>query len=147
LSRVECESDYEEPEDDEGIEVEPEAKQKTDHVMSVNKYSKAVANKWRRATDAAMSFRVFLKRQVSEEHDKECCDIMKNTVLPLAKETRWLEDISAEDLELTRAEEERETFNEEKMADNSYVNSERGEFSFEALTSQVRCAFFSGQKK
>ena len=59
---------------------------------------------------------------------------MKNTVLPLAKETGWLEDISAEGLELTRAEEERETFNEGKMADNSYINSERGEFSFETLT-------------
>ena len=45
-----------------------------------------------------------------------------------------MEDISAEGLELTRAEEERETFNEEKTADNSYVNSERGEFSSETLT-------------
>ena len=54
---------------------------------------------------------------------------MKNTVLPMAKETGWLEDISVEGLRLTKREME--------IAENSYVsyvNSERGGVSFETLT-------------
>ena len=88
-----------------------------------------MANKWRRATDAAMAFRVFLKRQASEELGKEHCDIMRNTVLPLAKEAGWLEDISAEGLKLTKKEEE--------IANNSYVNSERADSRLRHSQSQA----------
>ena len=67
LSRVECESDYEEPDDDEEEDAQTE-KQVTRHSINEEKHSEMMAKKWRRATDAAVAFNVFLKRQASEEH-------------------------------------------------------------------------------
>ena len=90
LSRVGCESDYEESDEDEDDEdAQTEVKQVTEQSMNEERLSEMMANKWRKATDAAMAFRVFLKRRTSDEHGKEYCDIMKNTVLPMAKETGW----------------------------------------------------------
>ena len=48
---------------------------------------------------------------------------------------------------MTREEEETATFNEEEMSNNSWVNSERGEFSFETLTIASAVRLFSRTKK
>ena len=139
LSRVECESDYEEDDEEEEADEQTEAKQVTEHSTNEDEQSEAMSNKWRRATDAAMAFRAFLKRQAAEEIGKGNCDIMRNTVLPLAKEAGWLEDISAEGLMLTEREEE--------IVNSSWVNSERGEFSFETLTVASTIRLFSRTQK
>ena len=141
LSRVECESDYEEPDDDDEEDAQTE-KQVTRHSINEEKHPEMMAKKWRKATDAAVAFRVFLKRQASEEHGKEYCDIMKNAVFPTAKETGWLEDIREEGLRLTKREME--------IAENSYVNyvnNERGGFSFETLMVASTTRMFNGTRE
>ena len=81
LSRVECDSDYED-EFDEQEAKDPEVKQVTEHLVTrENARTEMMSAKWSRTCDAAMALRVFLKREAAEELDKENCDIMKNTVL------------------------------------------------------------------
>ena len=48
---------------------------------------------------------------------------------------------------MTREEEETATFNEEEMSNNSWVNSERGEFSFETLTVASTIQMFNRTKE
>ena len=139
LSRVVCESDYEE-DDEEEVEEQTEAKQVTEHVVThEEKQAELMSKKWRRTTQAAMEFRVFLKREASEEIGKNTCDIMRNIVLPMAKESGWLEEIDAEGLKLTEK--------EEIMANNSWVNNERGEFSEETLTVASTIRLFNRTQK
>lgn len=135
LSRVECDSDYED-EFDEQEANDPEVKQVTEHLVThENVQTEMMSAKWSRTCDAAMALRVFLKREAAEELGKENCDIMKNNVLPLLQKAGWLEEIDEEGLQLTERERE--------FSDGSWLNKEREEFSMETLTVASTIRLFS----